>query len=56
MTRTSSFCNLEAHATFATDGVFVACFDSSDTIAEWESCMEKKVGVRNGCFVFVVLL
>eukprot|EP00904_Undaria_pinnatifida_P014260 jgi/Undpi1/9965/HiC_scaffold_28.g12419.m1 len=55
MTRTSSFCNLEAHATFATDGVFVACFDSSDTIAEWESCMEKKVhgdihGLLGGAF------
>lgn len=52
MTRTSSFCNLEAHAKFATADVLVACFDSYDTLTDWESCMEKQVGVSSVRFSF----
>ncbi|CAM9738599.1 unnamed protein product [Laminaria digitata] len=46
LTRTSSFCNLKAHATFATADVLVGCFDEHDTLTAWESCMEHKVGNR----------
>lgn len=50
LTRTSSFCNLKAHATFATADVFVGCFDAHDTLSAWESCMEQKVGTRVSCY------
>lgn len=43
MTRAGSFCNLKAHAKFATEDVIFECFDSLDTLSDWASCMEKKV-------------
>lgn len=46
VTRASSFCNLEVCAVFATSDVFFECFDDHDTLAEWESCMEKRVSAR----------
>lgn len=43
LTRTSSFCNLESSAVFATADILFACFDDNETLTGWESCVEGKV-------------
>lgn len=43
LTRTSSYCGLTSHATFATVETFVGCFDDEDNLYDWETCMETKV-------------
>ncbi|CAN0323954.1 unnamed protein product [Pylaiella littoralis] len=42
LTRTSSYCGLTSHATFATADTFSACYEES-TLYNWEDCMETKV-------------
>ncbi|CAM9608908.1 unnamed protein product, partial [Hapterophycus canaliculatus] len=40
LTRTSTFCGLASHTTFATAEEFISCFEESSTLVEWEDCME----------------
>lgn len=51
MTRASSFCNLKAHAVFATSEVLFTCFSAHDNLADWELCMEKKVRRVSGVVI-----
>eukprot|EP00903_Cladosiphon_okamuranus_P009855 g9365.t1 len=43
LTRTTSYCGLTSHATFATAETFVACFEENSSLYAWEDCMETKV-------------
>lgn len=43
LTRAGSYCNLKAHAVFATSDVFFNCFSENETFGDWEFCMERKV-------------
>eukprot|EP00903_Cladosiphon_okamuranus_P019564 g17994.t1 len=43
LTRASSYCNLRAHAVFATSDVLFGCFTEYDTWSDWEFCMERRV-------------
>ncbi|CAM9961289.1 unnamed protein product [Scytosiphon promiscuus] len=43
LTRSSTFCGLESHSSFATADVFTSCFDESTSLIEWEDCMETMV-------------
>eukprot|EP00752_Nemacystus_decipiens_P006546 g5896.t1 len=55
LSRTSTFCGLTSHATISTAETFVACFEDSDTVVDWETCMENNVhgdlhGLLGGAF------
>lgn len=43
LTRASSYCNLKAHAAFATSDVLFECFSENETLSDWEFCMERRV-------------
>eukprot|EP00903_Cladosiphon_okamuranus_P013048 g12172.t1 len=55
LTRTSSYCGLTSHATFATTETLVACFEDNDSLYDWDDCMNTKVhgdlhGLLGGAF------